>query len=117
MPEFERDGVVIAYDVQGEGPPVLLLHGFPQTRVMWDRVVAALSDRFTVVTADLRGYGASSKPEPVSPQVYAFRAMAADQAALMEHLGFRDFHLVGHDRGARVAHRLAFGSRGGGCKR
>lgn len=108
MAEFTQDDITIAYEVAGEGPPVLLLHGFPQTRAMWNDVVPALAARFTVVTADLRGYGASSKP-PADPDLanYAFRAMAADQLALMRHLGHDRFHLVGHDRGARTAYRLA----------
>lgn len=101
------DGVTISYEVAGQGPPVLLLHGFPQTRAMWARVVEALSSDYTVVASDLRGYGASSKPAATDPGVYAFRAMAADQVGLMRNLGFDHFHLVGHDRGARVAHRLA----------
>ncbi len=108
MAEFTvSDGMTIAYDTEGSGPPVLLLHGFPQTRAMWNRVAGALAERFTVVTADLRGYGASSKPKATDPGVYGFRAMAADQVALMRHLGFERFHLVGHDRGGRVSHRLA----------
>jgi haloacetate dehalogenase len=108
MPTFTENGIEIAYDVVGQGPPVLFLHGFPQTRAMWRRIVAAFSDRFTCITADLRGYGASSKPEPGEEAVnYTFRAMADDQVALMRHLGFETFRLVGHDRGARVAHRLA----------
>jgi haloacetate dehalogenase len=84
-----------------------LLHGFPQNRAMWGEVAPALADRFTVVTADLRGYGASSKPEAL-PDLsnYSFREMAADQRRLMAALGFSSFQLVGHDRGARVAHRL-----------
>ena len=101
----EVNGQRIAYQVQGDGPPVLLLHGFPQTRAMWDGLCARLAQRYTCVTADLRGYGASSKPEGV--ENYRFREMAADQMALMTHLGFETFHLVGHDRGARTAHRAA----------
>ncbi len=108
MAEFTSDGITIAHEVAGAGPPLLLLHGFPQTRAMWRPVVARLASRFTCVTADLRGYGASSKPAAVADlSNYAFRAMAEDQAALMAHLGFDRFHLAGHDRGARTAHRLA----------
>lgn len=99
------NGERIAYARGGDGPAVLLLHGFPQTHAMWHAVAPALTERFTVIAADLRGYGASSKPEGTAP--YSFRHMADDQAALMAHLGFDRFHLVGHDRGARTAHRLA----------
>lgn len=102
------NGQSIAYGVTGAGPPLLLLHGYPQTRAMWRNIVPLLADRFTVVTADLRGYGESSKPPGVA--AYSFRNMAADQTALMAHLGFDQFHLVGHDRGARTAHRLTLDS-------
>ena len=96
----------IAASTGGDGPPVLLLHGFPQTRAMWRPIAARLIDAgFTVVTADLRGYGASHKP--LDGVDYSFRAMASDMVALMAHLGHARYHLVGHDRGARVAHRLA----------
>jgi haloacetate dehalogenase len=107
MPLMRTAEAEIAYDLQGEGPPVLLLHGFPQTRALWARVAPVLARRFTVVTADLRGYGASSKPDAADLSAYGFRAMARDQVALMAGLGFGRFHLVGHDRGGRVAHRLA----------
>ncbi|KIC49029.1 alpha/beta hydrolase [Tateyamaria sp. ANG-S1] len=106
MPEFTtKDGITIAYDVSGDGPPVLLLHGFPQTRMMWHAIAPALAQNFTVVTADLRGYGASTKPPRMEDM--SFRHMAADQRALMAYLGFDRFHLVGHDRGGRTAHRMA----------
>lgn len=93
--------------VGGEGPPLLLLHGFPQSHVMWHRVAPALAERFTVVAADLRGYGDSSKP-PGDPahETYSKRSVAKDQVELMAALGFDRFRLAGHDRGARVAHRL-----------
>jgi haloacetate dehalogenase len=92
----------------GEGPPVLLLHGFPQSHVMWHRIAPELAREYTVVAADLRGYGDSDRPEAGPDHVgYAFRAMAADQVALMEALGFPRFAVVGHDRGARVTHRMA----------
>ncbi|MEP1519093.1 alpha/beta hydrolase [Ascidiaceihabitans sp.] len=94
----------IAYSIGGSGPALLLLHGFPQTRAMWRQVAPALAQHFTVVAADLRGYGDSAAPEGM--ESYSFRAMAADQTALMAHLGYDSFHLVGHDRGARTAHRL-----------
>lgn len=99
------NGQTIAYSMGGNGPPLLLLHGFPQTRAMWAGIAPALASHFTVIAADLRGYGASSKPPDVSD--YSFRHMAADQQALMAHLGHPQFHLVGHDRGGRTAHRLA----------
>ncbi|MFK7744084.1 MAG: alpha/beta fold hydrolase [Roseobacter sp.] len=95
----------IAYATGGQGPAVLLLHGFPQTHAMWHAVAPMLAQNFTVVTPDLRGYGASSKPE--GTENYSFRHMAADQIALMRHLAHDTFHVVGHDRGGRVAHRLA----------
>ena len=107
MPVFHNGAVEIAHDVTGQGPAVLLLHGFPQNRAMWGDVVPALSQRFTCVTADLRGYGASSKPEATDPATYSFREMARDMTALMSHLGHETFHLIGHDRGGRVAYRLA----------
>ena len=108
MAVFQNDGIDIAYEVAGEGPPVLLLHGFPQTRAMWDDIVPGLAREFTVVTADLRGYGASSKPVASDElSTYSFRAMGTDMLALMTSLGFHRFHLVGHDRGARVAHRMS----------
>lgn len=92
----------------GSGPPVLLLHGYPQTRAMWHLVAPRLAERFTVVAPDLRGYGDSSKP-PAGPEhlEYSKRAMAADQVMLMTEFGFDRFAVVGHDRGGRVAHRLA----------
>ncbi len=93
---------------RGTGPPLLLLHGFPETHLMWHRVAPALAETFTVICADLRGYGASGTP-PSTPDhaPYAKRAMARDMVAMMEHQGFRRFHLAGHDRGGRVAYRLA----------
>jgi haloacetate dehalogenase len=94
--------------IGGDGPPVLLLHGFPQNLAMWARVAPRLADRFTVVCADLRGYGDSSKPRCAPDRSnYAFRALAGDQAELMASLGFRRFHVAGHDRGGRTAHRMA----------
>jgi haloacetate dehalogenase len=94
--------------VGGDGPPLLLLHGFPQNLAEWARVAPLLAKRFTVVCADLRGYGDSFKPKCLPDKSnYAFRAMAADQVALMDRLGFAHFHVVGHDRGGRTAHRMA----------
>ena len=104
------NGQTIAYSRAGSGPPVLLLHGFPQTRAMWHAIAPRLAQTHTVIAADLRGYGDSSQPEGVA--AYRFRHMAADQLALMRALGFDRFHLVGHDRGARCAHRLALDAPG-----
>ena len=93
--------------VGGDGPPVLLLHGYPQTHVMWHRVAPALARRYTVVCADLRGYGDSGKPASDATHApYSKRALAQDMVELMTHLGHPRFRLVGHDRGGRVAHRL-----------
>ena len=92
----------------GKGPAVLLLHGYPETHAMWHKVAPALARDYTVVCADLRGYGGSSKPRGLPDHSnYSKRAMAKDMAEVMTKLGHRRFHLVGHDRGARVAHRLA----------
>jgi haloacetate dehalogenase len=102
------DGTDIACVVGGSGPPVLLLHGFPENMAMWTRVAPQLAGQFTVVCADLRGYGDSAKPRCLPDRSnYSFRAMAADQLGLMHRLGFERFHLVGHDRGGRTGHRLA----------
>ncbi|MGQ0843993.1 MAG: alpha/beta fold hydrolase [Sporichthyaceae bacterium] len=104
--------VEIAAWVGGSGPPVLLLHGFPQTHAMWHRVATRLATQFTVVLTDLRGYGSSSKPRGSETHVeYSKRAMAADQVAVMSALGFDRFAVVGHDRGGRVGHRLALDHR------
>jgi haloacetate dehalogenase len=92
----------------GAGPPLLLLHGYPQTHAMWHKVAPTLAERFTVVAADLRGYGDSSKPSgDAAHATYSKRAMAADQVAAMRGLGFERFAVAGHDRGGRVAHRMA----------
>lgn len=110
---FERrrlpgDGVEIDTLVAGSGPPLLLLHGYPQTRVMWRRIAPLLARHFTVVVPDLRGYGRSDKPAGGSGHTtYSKRAMALDQLATMRALGFERFSVAGHDRGARVAYRLA----------
>ncbi len=110
---FERrivsvDGIDIACVVGGSGPPVLMLHGFPQNRAMWARVAPRLAQHYTVVCADLRGYGDSAKPKCLPDRSnYAFRAMAADQLGLMRALGFERFHVIGHDRGGRTGHRMA----------
>jgi len=95
----------------GRGYPILLLHGYPQTHVCWHRVAPQLAERFTVVCPDLRGSGDSAKP-PSDPEhrAYSKRMMAQDQVEVMQRLGFREFAVVGHDRGARVAHRMALDS-------
>jgi haloacetate dehalogenase len=103
----------IAYRVGGSGPPVLLLHGHPQSHVMWHRVAPKLAEHFTVVCADLRGYGDSARPRGGGDHAaYSKREMAGDQVAVMNQLGFERFALVGHDRGARVAHRLCLDYQG-----
>ena len=94
--------------IGGSGPPLLMLHGYPQTHAMWHRIAPRLAERFTVVCSDLRGYGDSSKPDGGARSVnYSKRAMAADQVAVMRALGHDRFAVVGHYRGARVAHRMA----------
>jgi haloacetate dehalogenase len=100
--------VSIRARIGGNGPPLLLLHGNPQTHVMWHQVAPALSRRFTVVATDLTGYGMSSKP-PSTPDHarYSKRMMARDQVAVMRALGFQRFLVAGHDRGARVGYRMA----------
>jgi haloacetate dehalogenase len=110
---FERktvtvSGIEIACVIGGSGPPVLLLHGFPQNLAMWARVAPIVSRRYTAVCADLRGYGDSAKPRCLPDRSnYSFRAFAFDQVGLMRQLGFDSFHVIGHDRGGRTAHRMA----------
>ncbi|ABP34199.1 alpha/beta hydrolase [Polynucleobacter asymbioticus] len=103
------DGPIeIACQIGGSGPALLLLHGFPQTKAIWHKVGPALAKNYTVVIPDLRGYGASSKPNGKDDHsTYSKRSMAADQHALMKELGHEQFFLLGHDRGGRVSHRLA----------
>jgi haloacetate dehalogenase len=92
----------------GSGPPLLLLHGFPQTHVMWHKLAPALAEYFTVIAADLTGYGDSGKPETDAEHLpYSKRAMARDMLNVMQQLGHETFFVAGHDRGGRVAHRLA----------
>lgn len=93
--------------VRGDGPPLLLLHGYPQTHVIWHKIAPRLAEKFTVVITDLRGYGDSGKPATdAEHSPYSKRAMAADQVEVMSALGFERFSVVGHDRGGRVAHRM-----------
>ncbi len=106
--DLEGDGATIHGVTGGQGPGLLLLHGYPQTHALWRKVAPELAKRFTVVAADLRGYGASSKPPSVSDHTsYSKRAMAADMVGVMKQLGFERFFVGAHDRGARVAHRMA----------
>lgn len=98
------NGQKIAYVTGGEGAPLLMLHGFPQTHAMWAEIAPKLAEGRRVICADLRGYGASSKPK--GTENYSFREMGADMTALMTYLGHDHFDLVGHDRGARTAHRI-----------
>lgn len=114
MPGFELydvavgDGIVIRAAVAGAGPPLLLLHGHPQTHVTWRKIAPELARYFTVIAADLRGYGDSSKPDGGDDHVnYSKRAMARDMVAVMQAFGHARFGVVGHDRGGRVAHRMA----------
>src|SRR3954468_17471033 len=106
--DIETAGARIHLATGGSGPPLLLLHGHPQTHLTWHRIALRLAERFTVVAPDLRGYGDSAKPEGGERHVnYGKRAMAADQVEVMRTLGFERFAVVGHDRGGRVAHRMA----------
>jgi haloacetate dehalogenase len=103
----ETPGAGIHLRRGGKGPPLLLLHGYPETSAMWHKVAPALAERFTVICPDLRGYGASAKPAGGDDhQAYSKRAMAGDQIEMMRQLGFPRFQVVGHDRGARVVHRM-----------
>jgi haloacetate dehalogenase len=113
FPGFERrridtSGAQINLVTGGSGPPLLLVHGYPQTHLLWRKIAPRLAEEFTLVIPDLRGYGDSSKP-PAGPDhaAYAKRALAQDQVEAMTALGFDRFMVAGHDRGARVAHRLA----------
>ncbi|MES2939853.1 MAG: alpha/beta hydrolase [Pseudomonadota bacterium] len=104
----QRDGIALRAWAGGRGEPLLLLHGHPQTHVMWHRVVEPLAEHFSVVAMDLRGYGDSDRPPAGEGSVaYAKREMALDALAVMRERGFARFKVLAHDRGARVAHRLA----------
>lgn len=106
--KIQTSGATIHMRRGGSGPPLLLLHGYPQTHVEWHKIGMQLAERFTVVLTDLRGYGDSSKPaEGENHANYSKRAMALDQIEVMQALGYDRFAVVGHDRGARVAWRLA----------
>ncbi len=113
LDDFDRariatSGAEINVRKAGSGPPLLLLHGYPQTHVMWHKIASRLAERFTVVLTDLRGYGDSAKPPSTDDHApYSKRALAQDQVEVMAALGFERFAVVGHDRGARVTHRMA----------
>lgn len=101
------DNIVINYTCGGRGEPLLLLHGYPQTHVMWAKVANELSKKYFVICPDLRGYGDSSKPKgEENHQNYSKKAMSKDIVELMKSLGHDEFYVAGHDRGARVAHRM-----------
>ena len=106
---IKANGVSINLVHGGAGPPLLLLHGYPQTHVEWHKIAPKLAEHYTVVAPDLRGYGDSEKPPAPEGDlsIYCKRTTAQDQVEVMEKLGFELFHVVGHDRGARVGHRMA----------
>ena len=107
--QIKANGVYINLVHGGAGPPLLLLHGYPQTHVEWHKIAPKLAEHYTVVAPDLRGYGDSEKPpaQEGDLSIYCKRTTAQDQVEVMETLGFESFHVVGHDRGARVGHRMA----------
>ena len=108
MHKVKTSGATLHTVVGGSGPPLLLIHGAPLTHLSWYRVAPELAKKYTVVAPDLRGYGDSSKPEDGDKHInYSKRTMAQDKVELMKHFGFDRFAVVGHDRGGRVAHRLA----------
>ena len=102
------NNINISFSKYGKGFPVLLLHGYPQTKLMWRKIIPLLSKHYTVITSDLRGYGDSDKPiSKANHSTYSKREMAKDQILLMKKLGYSEFFCIGHDRGARVFHRAA----------
>lgn len=114
-PDYSPFNIPIANDItiagvfSGTGPPLLLLHGFPQTHLIWHRVAPSLLEHFTLIIPDLRGYGSSSKPTSTNPDdhsLYSKSTMAADMVSLMQKLNYQKFYICAHDRGARVAHKL-----------
>ncbi|MEZ5816462.1 MAG: alpha/beta hydrolase [Hyphomicrobiaceae bacterium] len=105
---LDTGSVVLHFRLGGSGPPLLLVHGYPQTQLCWHKVVGTLAKRFTIVAPDLRGYGRSSCPaDDLEHRAYSKRTMAGDLAELMAKLGFDRYHVMGHDRGGRVAYRMA----------
>ena len=105
--QIDANGTTINLVKGGSGPPILMLHGYPQTHAMWNKIAPRLAEDFTVVCPDLRGYGDSAKVEGDPDHInYSKRVMAQDQVDVMQNLGFEQFYLVGHDRGGRVSHRL-----------
>jgi haloacetate dehalogenase len=107
LKDIETSGATIRLRHGGEGPPLLLLHGNPMTHVAWHKVAPRLAKNYHVVAADLRGYGDSSAPiEDADYANYSFRAMAQDQVEVMQALGYNEFYVAGHDRGARTVHRM-----------
>ena len=105
--KIKTTDALINTKIGGTGPPILLMHGYPQTHLMWHKIAPQLSKKFTVIVTDLRGYGDSSKPKTDNSHiVYSKKRMALDQVEVMKALGFEKFYAVGHDRGARVLHRM-----------
>ena len=105
---IEVNGVNINYKIGGKGEPLLLLHGYPQSHVLWRKIAPLFAENYTVICSDLRGYGDSDKPQSDKTHLaYSKKTMGLDQNELMKKLGFNEYFLVGHDRGGRVAHRMA----------
>lgn len=104
----EGDGATLHVRIGGEGPPLVLLHGYPQCGVMWHKIAGPLAEHFTVIIPDLRGYGQSTAPSSSGGVGYSKRAMSNDIAAMMTRLGHERFAVAGHDRGGRVAYRMGF---------